>query len=112
MYVCTSGATSGELCNIHVKYDGMSATYEDGQWVHSMIVAKSIYGKCAVAQGDSGGPVFSYVNSSTVHAQGIISAMAGESVSCPGLNPVGGSTVIFQRVVDAVAAFKGSLVIN
>ncbi|MFI7696975.1 hypothetical protein ACIBQ6_48460 [Nonomuraea sp. NPDC049655] len=68
-----------------------------------MVRAKSVVGGCAVAHGDSGGPVYSYTNwYDDVAAQGIASAVS-KPVACGGLD--GGRVIVFSRVWDVAPAF-------
>lgn len=103
-FVCNSGATTGEICLIKVTHTGYSGTYTNGQYVKHMVRAKHIDGGgCAGAQGDSGGPIFSYTNYyDEVAAQGIFSAFS-KSANCGGA--VGGSRIVFSRAWDVALAF-------
>ncbi|WP_203994188.1 trypsin-like serine protease [Sphaerisporangium rufum] len=99
-FVCNSGASLGEYCLIKVTETGWSGTYSNGQKVKHMVRAKSVEGGCAVAHGDSGGPVYSYTNwFDEVAAQGITSAV-GKPVYCGGLD--GGRVIVFSRAWDVV----------
>ncbi|WP_336216236.1 S1 family peptidase [Nonomuraea sp. LPB2021202275-12-8] len=102
-YVCNSGATMGEICLIQVTKIGYSGTYTNGQYVKHMVRAKHVNGACAGAQGDSGGPVFSYTNYyDEVAAQGIFSAFS-KSTYCGG--HTGGREIVFSRAWDVALAF-------
>ncbi|HUR02777.1 MAG TPA: S1 family peptidase [Nonomuraea sp.] len=106
-FVCNSGATLGENCLIKVTETGWSGTYTNGQYVKHMVRAKSVVGGCAVAHGDSGGPVYSYANwSNEVAAQGITSA-GSHPVYCGGAD--GSSVIIFSRVWDVDLEFGAKL---
>ncbi|MCA2224442.1 S1 family peptidase [Nonomuraea aurantiaca] len=106
-FVCNSGATLGENCLIKVTETGWSGTYTNGQYVKHMVRAKSVGGGCAVAHGDSGGPVYSYTNwFDEVAAQGITSAVS-KKVYCGAAD--GGSVIIFSRVWDVDLEFGALL---
>lgn len=110
-WVCNSGASLGEVCQIKVTEVGWSGTYTNGQKVKHMVRAKHAGGGCAVAAGDSGGPIFAYPSArwDEVAAQGITSAW-GKKVSCGGLD--GGWRLTFPRVWDVVLAFDAALMLN
>jgi hypothetical protein len=83
---CGSGATSrrnctwqiGTMANVTSVNGYTGATYQSVEWS-----AHNVSGGESVGQGDSGGPVFSYVNSNTqVQARGIIDA-GSSTTSCP-----------------------------
>jgi hypothetical protein len=84
--VCTSGANSGEHCGLTVTDSqalfGCPVTGFDCYGS----VATSSNQDIAIAQGDSGGPVYGYNADGRVRAKGIISGFAsGWTVSCPSL---------------------------
>ncbi|MFF4196225.1 S1 family peptidase [Nonomuraea sp. NPDC001831] len=109
-FVCNSGASLGEYCLIKVTETGWSGTYTNGQYVKHMVRAKSVVGGCAVAHGDSGGPVYSYTNwFDDVAAQGITSAIS-KPVPCGGLD--GGRVIVFSRVWDVALAFGASVQVH
>ncbi|MEO3809255.1 S1 family peptidase [Sphaerisporangium sp. B11E5] len=109
-FVCNSGATRGEYCLIKVTETAWSGTYTNGQYVKHMVRAKSVEGGCAVAHGDSGGPVFSYTNwFDEIAAQGITSAV-GSKVYCGGLD--GGRVIVFSRVWDVALAFNAYVMVH
>jgi hypothetical protein len=109
-WVCNSGASLGEVCQIKVTEVGWSGTYTNGQKVKHMVRAQHAGGGCAIAAGDSGGPIFAYPSAAwdQVAAQGIASAW-GEKVSCGGHD--GGRRVTFARVWDVVLAFDAKLMV-
>ncbi|GAA1506838.1 hypothetical protein GCM10009677_44200 [Sphaerisporangium rubeum] len=109
-FVCNSGSRRGEYCLIKVTETAWSGTYTNGQYVKHMVRAKSVEGGCAVAHGDSGGPVFSYTNwFDEVAAQGITSAV-GSPVYCGGLD--GGRVIVFSRVWDVALAFNAYVMVH
>lgn len=80
------GARSGVHCNLKVTQTSYATTMTNGQAIKYMIVAVhqgSTEGqRCAVASGDSGGPVMAY-NSTYATAQGVIAALQGtQSQDC------------------------------
>ncbi|MED7923868.1 hypothetical protein SMD20_06480 [Nonomuraea sp. LP-02] len=107
-FVCNSGASLGQVCLIRVTEVGWSGTYTNGQQVKHMVRAKHVSGGCAVAAGDSGGPIFSYPGAAwwQVAAQGIVSAW-GKQVYCGGLD--GGRVLTFPRVWDVDKEFGALL---
>lgn len=124
-YVCTSGARSGEICNIQItsrpleyRTNGMD---KKAHWYGPGWKAKQqTSDKPAAGQGDSGGPVFldnqtspggGPANSGQVTAVGIISAGSGTSVTCQGV--VNNwrqcfNTVTFTGIDDALHALDGA----
>jgi hypothetical protein len=89
--VCTSGAYSGEICGLTIENTqaAWTITYNDGTEV--IIIGLQIQNPNktnAAGQGDSGGPVYSYVNAGLVAARGIISAIgvaSGQTTGCTGV---------------------------
>jgi hypothetical protein len=59
--VCTSGAMSGQHCNVRVKQVNQTILVDDGTGgsytIHPVVMAEQDAHTTAVAQGDSGGPV-------------------------------------------------------
>ncbi|GAA3828175.1 hypothetical protein GCM10022226_56190 [Sphaerisporangium flaviroseum] len=109
-FVCNSGASLGEYCLIKVTETGWSGTYTNGQYVKHMVRAKSSVGGCAVAHGDSGGPVYSYTNwYDEVAAQGITSAIS-KPVYCGGLD--GGRVIVFSRAWDVALEFGAYVMVH
>lgn len=87
--VCTSGAYSGEIC-------GLDITSTDADWVinygdvEAVVVGLQIENPSqasAAGQGDSGGPIYSYVNAGLVAARGTVSAgdVANAQALCTGV---------------------------
>ncbi|GAA3022221.1 hypothetical protein [Streptosporangium longisporum] len=109
-FVCNSGSTMGQICNIKVTHYGWSGTYSTGQHVKHMIRAKHTTASCAGAKGDSGGPVYSHANYyGDVNAHGIFSAFS-KSANCGGAT--GGSVIVFPRAWDVLLAFEASLLVS
>ncbi|WP_394840675.1 S1 family peptidase [Pendulispora brunnea] len=80
MWLCTSGATSGPICNHHVSGD---FTYKRcgvdtyGKWeCYSDLVRAHLFNNVTASRGgDSGGPVFRLEGADRVIAQGVISGV-------------------------------------
>jgi hypothetical protein len=82
--VDTSGATSGEHVNarvsaidVFVKETGVNCT------TVGPLTEAVLAGKCVVAPGDSGGPVFAATTTKSVVARGTISGAGGAAGKCP-----------------------------
>jgi len=85
---CASGANSGVRCSLSVYSTNSSTRYPGGQSVFGLVKTEQVAGGIAVAQGDSGGPVFgphdgTWVNGK-VQAIGIISGGYAD-LPCPSL---------------------------
>jgi len=99
--VNTGGASSGEHFNISVTAVdvftpvGGIACANVGPLDEGSLPAPG----CAVAPGDSGGPVYSYYTSGSVKGRGTITAGSGPLVPCPGTSPNGYSTVLWAPLV-------------
>ena len=80
--VCTSGAFSGEICNILISSIGNF--YCEGAYSCVTVTwGQRSDGAAAAGHGDSGGPVYSYSGSS-VYAQGMINVgYPGTEATCP-----------------------------
>jgi hypothetical protein len=87
-YLCTNGAASGEHCAVKV-YDVNGGT-------HTISAKRTKKNACAVAKGDSGGPVLSQ-HSGIAYGYGIISS-GSESVSTCGVGYNGLPLVGFHKV--------------
>jgi hypothetical protein len=75
--VCTSGAYSGEICGLTIVNTTATwvVSYADGTTVVlTGLQIENPNHTSAAGQGDSGGPVYSYVNAGLVAARGTISA--------------------------------------
>ena len=87
--VCTSGAYSGEICNLTITSTNATwkVLYSDGTVVVvTGLRIKNPGGGNAAGGGDSGGPVYSYVNAGLVAARGIISTgVGGTKTKCTGV---------------------------
>ncbi len=97
--VNTGGATSGEHFNIPVQAVDVFLTLSSSSCGAGLdgpfIKAGFPTAKCAVASGDSGGPVYSYVaGTNSVLARGTITAGTGPA-SCPNGGDTGASTVYY-----------------
>jgi hypothetical protein len=94
--VCTSGAYSGEICNLTIEDTGVleSVTYADGtQVLIPMLQIENPNLTNAAGQGDSGGPVYSYVNAGLVAARGTITKGDPDTETvCTGVLFVGNNT--------------------
>ncbi|MEV4753660.1 hypothetical protein AB0J86_00880 [Micromonospora sp. NPDC049559] len=103
--ICTGGASSGEHCNIQVQ--AVNQYVNVGYVIGPMTYGVQLNGTCAVAPGDSGGPVYSYRADGRVDARGTVSA-GTSNVSCPGVSPVG-STIVFYAPLLGGSGYVGSL---
>ncbi|HVQ94555.1 MAG TPA: hypothetical protein VMU51_26195 [Mycobacteriales bacterium] len=90
--VCTGGASSGEHCGIQVL--AVDVFVNIGIVIGPETFAALPAGQCAVAPGDSGGPVYSYRTDGRVNGRGTVSAGQTGTAVCPGVVP-GGSNVVF-----------------
>lgn len=81
-YVCTSGGNSGEHCN--VKITAMKVSWSDtyGSF-YNIEGTQTVSSSIAVARGDSGGPVMTYVTSDSIGAVGIIQYLGARRSTCP-----------------------------
>jgi hypothetical protein len=108
--IVTGGASSGEHFNIRVGavdvFESIGGISCDP--VGPLTVANSLSNTCAQAPGDSGGPVYSYLNS-TVLVRGTITG-GNSGIACPGTVPIGGFQVIYAPLVRPVGGTRiGSL---
>jgi hypothetical protein len=73
--VCTSGSYSGEICGLDITSTNVMwpVNYGDVEAVVTGIEVTNPNGTNAAGEGDSGGPIYSYVNAGLVAARGIIS---------------------------------------
>jgi len=95
-WVATSGASSGEHTDLVVtatdtgtNVDGIS-----GCGVGPVTKAQSSSGGCAVAPGDSGGPVYEYSGVAVI-ARGVITSGYNGTATCPGVVTSGSNTVFY-----------------
>ncbi|UKZ02674.1 S1 family peptidase (plasmid) [Streptomyces viridifaciens] len=95
--VCGSGAMSGVHCGLKVTQTEYAASVE-GTWHKDMDVAeRTDSGTVAVAQGDSGGPVFASINGGEdMQARGIIVAGGGQKAVC---SPTAARTICYDTVL-------------
>ncbi|MDZ7577041.1 MAG: hypothetical protein U0904_02520 [Candidatus Nanopelagicales bacterium] len=116
-YVCTSGAMSGVHCPLRVTATntGYWKKYKKKKdvWRSPMDVATASSG-IAVAQGDSGGPVFMVSGPGKLRqARGLISALSGQ-MKCPSIaitkGPKCGNSVYYAPIKRALSDFKVKLV--
>lgn len=84
MYVCTSGAATGTICDIKVRATGFTLTYPDGQRVTNVVsAAHRVDSQASTGRGNSGGPVVTYVGAGA-HGVGLISGGSGTNLTdCP-----------------------------
>ncbi|MET7549700.1 S1 family peptidase [Streptomyces sp. NPDC005500] len=114
-YVCTSGAFSGEHCGVKLDLIDITVSLDNGQNVFPEIRGIATNGGCAVAPGDSGGPVYTYYyhggSFSNVLAQGVISAGNGILTPCglEGAGAFGWPAVFFVDAQKALSFFKATL---
>jgi len=95
--VDTGGSFSGEHLNIPVQAVDVFASIGGIPCASVGPLTQAGYSTatCAVAPGDSGGPVYSYRTSTSVIARGTITAGDLGTANCPGLSSVGGKTVFY-----------------
>lgn len=83
--VCTSGAMSGQHCNIRVKAVNQTILVDDGAGgsysIHPVVKAEHDSHTTAVAQGDSGGPVMAQDQSTMFGAGGIYYNYPGGTIT-------------------------------
>jgi hypothetical protein len=112
-FVVTGGASSGEHVNLTVvAIDQFNAVggIPCGT-VGPLTAADASSGACAVAPGDSGGPVYSYLGSDVL-ARGAITAGGSAGVSCPGAFPNGNQRVLYAPLlIPAGDAALGALAV-
>lgn len=110
-FVVTGGASSGEHVNLKVvAIDQFAAVggIPCGT-VGPLTAADASSGACAVAPGDSGGPVYSYLGGDVL-ARGAITAGGSTGVSCPGAFPNGNQRVLYAPLlIPAGDAALGAL---
>ncbi|MFF2146386.1 S1 family peptidase [Kitasatospora sp. NPDC058190] len=95
--VCDSGAMSGVHCGLKVTKTEYAASVE-GTWHTDMDIAERTDDRAiAVAQGDSGGPVFASINGGEdMQARGIVVAGGGQKAVC---SPVAERTTCYDTVL-------------
>lgn len=74
--VCTSGAYSGEICGLEITDTAVQwvVDYGDLAAIVTGLEVTNPNGTNAAGEGDSGGPIYSYVNAGLVAARGTISS--------------------------------------
>ncbi|MCK2242935.1 MULTISPECIES: S1 family peptidase [unclassified Crossiella] len=112
-FVCTSGAFSGQHCN--VKVTAVNVPLPSLGFLDT-VEAKQIHKTCAARPGDSGGPVYLPLANGQVNAKGTISAGYLGGAVCPGQAVGAGAWHIFYvDITDTFArynadpAFPGTL---
>jgi hypothetical protein len=99
--VNTGGASSGEHSDITVREVDVFTPIEDNPCaaVGPMTRASSsVPGTCAVAPGDSGGPVYTRIGTTAV-ARGTITAGMVGTANCPGVDPIGSDALLYAPLV-------------
>lgn len=112
--VSAGGASSGEHLNIPIQATALFTTDTGGIPCSSVgPLTKAGYpsATCAVALGDSGGPVYVPAGDGTVFARGTISLAVG-AATCPGSFPAGFNTVYWNPAVMPTGNFAGSFNLN
>ncbi|MFG2054347.1 hypothetical protein ACGFI9_09960 [Micromonospora sp. NPDC048930] len=114
-YVVTSGATSGEHSNIQVTavnlYLGVNGI--PCSTVGPLVQARQLNGTCAVAPGDSGGPVIAYRTDGKANALGTMTAgaVAVANNLCPGtIYTPGYNYVYYIPIGTSLGAYGASIV--
>jgi hypothetical protein len=100
-WVCTSGAATGEHCNVKI-----TATNVSVNGVNTVQI-KEQAGLVAGGKGDSGGPVVAATLGGKVNAKGTISFGNGP-VACPAGSPSSAcfKTVYYVDIISALAHYK------
>jgi hypothetical protein len=100
-WVCTSGAATGEHCNVKI-----TATNVLVNGVKTVQV-KEQGGLTAAGKGDSGGPVVATLFGGKVNAKGTIS-FGNDPVPCPAGSPSSAcfKTVYYVDIISALAHYK------
>ena len=110
--VCTSGANSGEHCGIAiVDPTALFSCPSTGYDCYGSIGEIPSHTAVAIAQGDSGGPVYAYNADGRVRAKGIISGFyTGTEVTCPSLANGPGPDCSYQVIyvgINSLLSFWG-----
>jgi hypothetical protein len=111
--VSAGGASSGEHVNIPIQATALFTDAPDIPCTSVGPLTKAGYSSatCAVALGDSGGPVYAPAGDGTVFARGTISLAVGTAV-CPGIFPAGFNTVYWAPAIMPTGNFAGSFNLN
>jgi len=118
MFVCTSGANSGDHCGLKITGVNLTRWVNTGTeiyQVHPLVEAKQqIEEEIAVAEGDSGGPVILQTITPELHrAAGTITAMDDEVEDCGPLALAGarcGRTVLYVDLATALAHYNATII--
>jgi hypothetical protein len=81
--VCYSGARSGNVCDNEVLFQGVTACYAVLQCYQGLTWTSQRSSIEAAGNGDSGGPVYQFVDGK-LNASGLISGIVGGSQTCTG----------------------------
>jgi hypothetical protein len=100
-WVCTTGAFTGEHCNVKITALNVSVNGVN------TVQVKEQAGLTAAGKGDSGGPVVAATLNSKVNAKGTIS-FGNNQVPCPVGSPSSAcfKTVYYVSIMDALAHYK------
>jgi len=96
---CSSGANSGVHCALKVTGTNVRVKYPSGQVVFGQVLAEQVKTGIALAQGDSGGPVFGPHAGAwaKVQAIGVISG-GTRTMTCPSLAAASTKTKCFKKI--------------
>jgi hypothetical protein len=100
--VVTGGASSGEHRDITVQAVDVFAQAEGTDCTEIGPLTRAGYkdARCAVAPGDSGGPVYTYTGSGAVVGRGTITGgTTTVTAKCPGVSPNGSNTVWYAPLL-------------
>jgi hypothetical protein len=110
--ICTSGAFTGQHCNIAVTATGLFINTDVGV-LGPVAEAKQLNGTVAAGDGDSGGPVHhdTPVPGGDVFAKGTMTAI-NDRVPCAGdsLSVICGSTVYYADMIDSLNFYQALMV--
>lgn len=113
-FINTDGSTSGEHSSVQVTATNVYAAIGGipcGS-VGPLVQARQTGGTCAVAPGDSGGPVIAYRSDGKVNALGTMTAGA-VTASCPGtIYSPGYNYVYYAPILDSLALYGASITIT
>ncbi len=80
--VCSSGASSGTICNNQITATGHTVSYAGQPNIRNIVVVRNYDGNSVWGPGDSGGPIVQPVSGGGVHANGVVSG-SDKSYSAP-----------------------------
>ncbi|BCJ68432.1 hypothetical protein GCM10009779_50140 [Polymorphospora rubra] len=114
-WVVTSGATSGEHSGIQVTAVGLFLAIGGIPCpsVGPLVQARQTGGQCAVAPGDSGGPVIAYRTDGRANAVGTITAGSDPvpNSACPGtIHTPGYNYVYYVPIINSVRSYGASII--